>query len=299
MNMTTKSTHPRSLAVCCLVAACCLAAVACSKDKNVSRSETVRFYSADSPDKSITYLQLPLEGVTDGTIYIESNTPVSVATQLTAAEMMSAESSWITVDVTKESDCSYRVRYCAEPLKGNLNRRSACINATSTQMYLGSYLKLCQGYELFWICKTSEVALSSSNASWSTGVIDNIASTSWDYIAFNAYAENPDAVSTKDVYPLRLALPEETYFESNSRTDYVVDVPLGNAYTDGNLIYLPFRSVNGGFSSETEISFTSLSDADSSVKLHIGNIKIYKVSDQLREVLEGGDSVDGGGDAGE
>ncbi len=283
----------------CILAMSVLAA-SCGKDKNVSRSETVRFWSADSPDKSITYLQLPLEGVTDGTIYIESNTPVDVETQLTAAEMMSSDASWITVDVTKESDCRYRVRFCAEPLIGDLTRRTACINATSTQMYLGSYLKLCQGYELFWTCSKAEsFVLASSGASWDTGTITDIASTSWDYIAFNAYAENSDAVSTKDVYPLELTIPEETYFESNSRTSFIVDVPLGDAFADDNLIYLPFRSVNGGFSSETVVTFTSLADADSSVKIHVGNIKIYKVSDQMREVLEGGDSVDGGGEASE
>lgn len=283
----------------CVLALSSAILFSCKKDGDVSRSEAVRFYSSDAPQKSITYLQLPLEGVTGGEIYIESNTPVSVETQLPAAEMLASDP-WISIEVTKKSDCVYLVKYSAAPLKGGLSQRTACINATSTQMYLGSYLKLCQGYELFWTNSFTDrehLVLDADEPSWSTGVITDIAATSWDYLAFKAYAVNPSAVSVRDVYPVEISIPEGTYFETTGRTTYVADVPLGDSFADASLIYMPFKSTAGGFSSEMTITFRSAGEDLSGLELHIDDIKIYKVSDQLREVLEGGDYADGGGES--
>ena len=105
---------------------------------------------------------------------------------------------------------------------------------------------------------------------------------------------NPQALSITEVYPVELSLPEGAYFEDNGRTSYVLDVPIGSSFNDANLLYLPFRSEAGGFSSETVFTFRSLCGEDSPVQLHIDNIKVYKVSDQLREVLEGEDVGDSG-----
>ena len=281
----------------CAPAICGIALNSCRKDSNVNRSEVVRFYSPDAPQKSVTYLQIPLEGISDGVMYIESNTPIDVETQLPASDMLSGDS-WITVDITRESDRNYVVRYSAKALEGDLSQRTASVNATSTQMYLGSYLKICQGYELFWtnvFTGMDHLVLDASRKSWTTSAIPNIASTSFDYISFNAYAVNPDAASMKEVYPLELSLPEGSYFDSNARTSFVVDVPLGETFGDGNLIYLPFRSTAGGFSSETAVKFSSLYEGESMPRIHVGNIKVYKVSDQLREILEGEDFGDMGG----
>lgn len=275
---------------------CLTVAASCRKDRNVSRSEVVRFYSADEMHKSINYLQIPLEGIENGVIYIESNTPVSVETQLPVSDVLS-DDAWLDVQVSRESDSRYTVRYSAKALKNDLSQRTASVNATSTRLFLGSYLKMCQGYELFWtnsFTGLDHLVLTSSARAWTTGVIPAIASTSYDYISFNAYAVNPQALSITEVYPVELSLPEGAYFEDNGRTSYVLDVPIGSSFNDANLLYLPFCSEAGGFSSETVFTFRSLCGEDSPVQLHIDNIKVYKVSDQLREVLEGEDVGDSG-----
>lgn len=294
MNMR----HTAELSLICAIVLVSPVVSSCRKDKNAGRSEEVRFYLPDNPQTSINYLQIPLEGVSDGVIYIESNTPVNVETQLPAEDVLSSDP-WIDVNVTQESDRHYVIRYSASALKGDLKERTASVNATSIQMYLGAYLKICQGYELFWtnvFTGMDHLVLDESRTNWQSSFIPGIASTSYDYVSFNAYAVNPGAVSTKELYPLELSIPEGTYFDSNGRNTFVVDVSIGEEFNDDNLIYLPFRSTAEGFSSETAFTFRSLSTGENIPALHIGNIKVYKVSDQLRQILEGGDFDEGGYD---
>ncbi len=279
-----------------VLAPLCALTLSCRKNTDIARSETVRFYSAGNPDKSITYLQIPLEGVSEGEICIESNTPVEVETVLPVKDVLGADP-WISISVTPEGDRNYTVKYSAKALKGDLTSRSACLNATSTSMYLGSYLKICQGYDLFWAeDAAAEHILSASAPTYTIVTIPSIAATSYDYISFNAYAVNPEAVSTKEVYPLELSIPEGTYFAQTGLETFILDVPLADSFGDSNLLYLPFRSVADGFSSETTVTFRSAYSGETPPTLHIGNIKVYKVSDQLREVLDGGDYEEMGGE---
>ena len=58
-----------------------------------------------------------------------------------------------------------------------------------------------------------------------------------------------------------------------------------------NLVALPFKSTDSGFAADTKVSLSLLSDIDGLV-MSIDNLKIYNVTDDLREEGDGEEWID-------
>ena len=266
-----------------------LCAMACQKNTDVVRNEYIRFYSDKDMAKEISVLQIPFEGEA-AKVIIKTNADVVVKFEPQTGEGLD---SWITFgEPVKVSNGVYEVSYTAGSLLKDLDQRTASINVTAPKIWLGKFLKVCQGYEYLWSPAAADApkTITYGNA-WKSMSVANIKEASHAYVSFNAYATAPHALAPEQTFQLKVALSDGAVFEDNGLQTYVVDVAQSTVFGWSNLVALPFKSLDSSFEADTKISLSLVSNIEGLV-VSIDNLKVYNVTDDLREEGDGEEWVD-------
>ena len=261
-----------------------LCAFACQKNSDVVRDEYIKFYSSNNPSKEISVLQVPFEGES-AKVIIKTNADIVVKF---APETAGGVDSWITFDEpVRISSGEYEINYTASRLLRDLDQRTASVNVTSPKIWLGSFLKVCQGYEFLWspAAEDAPEAVTYSQP-WKSDSVTGITELSHGFISFNAYATAPQALSADQTFQLRIALSEGAVFTDNGLQSYVVDVVQDTGFGWSNLVALPFKSTDSAFKIDTKVTLTVLSAIEGLI-VNVDNLKIYNVTDDLREEGDG------------
>ena len=266
-----------------------LCAFACQKNTDIVRDEYIRFYSDKNLSKEINVLQIPFEGES-AKVIIKTNADVVVKFEPKTEEGLD---SWISFDEpVKLSDGTYEVAYNAGRLLKDLDQRTASVNVTAPKIWLGKFLKVCQGYEYLWSPSAADApkTITYGNA-WKSLSVANIKESSHAYVSFNAYATAPHALAPEQTFQLKVALSDGAVFEDNGLQTYVVDVAQSTVFGWSNLVALPFKSLDSSFEADTKISLSLVSNIEGLV-VSIDNLKVYNVTDDLREEGDGEEWVD-------
>ena len=261
-----------------------LCAFACQKNTDVVRDEYIRFYSDKDLSKEISVLQIPFEGET-AKVIIKTNADVIVKFEPQTEEGLD---SWITFgEPVKISNGVYEVNYTASRLVKDLDQRTASVNVTAPNIWLGKFLKVCQGYEYLWSPAAASAPKTITFAnSWKSASVTGITELSHAFVSFNAYATAPQALAPEQTFQLKIALSDGAVFTDNGLQSYVVDVVQDTDFGWSNLVALPFKSSGSAFDSETKVSLSLVSDVEDLV-VSIDNLKIYNVTEDLREEGDG------------
>ena len=87
---------------------------------------------------------------------------------------------------------------------------------------------------------------------------------------------------------MKIALSEGAVFNENGLQSYVVDVAQGTDFGWSNLVALPFKSTGSAFKLDTKVSLSVLSNVEG-LSVAVDNLKIYNVTEDLREESDGED----------
>ena len=266
-----------------------LCTVACQKDTDVVRDEYIRFYSNKDLSKEISVLQIPFEGES-AKLVLKTNADVIVNFEPKTEEGLD---SWITFEEpVKISEGVYEIAYTASRLMKDLDQRTASVNATASKIWLGKFLKVCQGYKSLWSPESADAPKTVSYSSpWKSTSIKGIADLSNAYISFNAYATNPQSLSPEQTFQLKIELSEGAVFTDNGLKSYVVDIAQGTDFSWSNLVALPFKSTGSAFNIDTKVSLGLVSNVEG-LSIAVDNIKIYHVTDDLLEDGDGEEWMD-------
>ena len=270
-----------------------LCAFACQKNTDIVRNEYIRFYSDKNLSKEINVLQIPFEGES-AKVIIKTNADVVVKFE---PQIDEGQDSWITFEEpVKVSDGTYEVSYIASGLLKDLDQRTASVNVTAQKIWLGKFLKVCQGYKRLWgPGKASAPKKITYGNAWKSASVTGIDEYSHAYVSFNAYATAPNALDPKQTFQLEVALSEGALFEDNGLQTYVVDIVQATDFAWSNLVALPFKAKSGAFKSDTNMSLSLLSDMEGLV-VSIDSLKVYNVTDDLREDGDGEEWGEGDGE---
>ena len=261
-----------------------LCAFACQKNTDIVREEYIKFYSDKNLSKELNVLQIPFEGES-AKVIIKTNADVVVKFEPQTEEDLD---SWITFEEpVKVFKGTYEVAYTASRLLKDLDQRTASVNVTAPKIWLGKFLKVCQGYEFLWSPASGSAPKTVTNANkWTSESITGIEKSSYAYISFNAYATNPQALAPEQTFQLKVELSEGALFTDNGLQTYVVDVAQSTVFEWSNLVALPFKAVESSFENDTKVSLSVVSNVEGLV-VSIDNLKIYNVTDDLREEGDG------------
>ena len=164
-----------------------LCALACQKNSDVVRDEYIKFYSSKDVSKEINVLQIPFEGES-AAVVVKTNADITIKFEPRTAEGVD---SWITFEEpVKVSEGVYEITYTAGRLLKDLDQRRASVNVTSKSIWLGGFLKVCQGYEFLWSPEDAAAPKSITYAEpWNSVSVKGITDLSHAYISFNARSE--------------------------------------------------------------------------------------------------------------
>ena len=261
-----------------------LCAMACQKNTDIVRDEYIRFYSDKNMSKEISVLQIPFEGES-AKLILKTNADVVVKFEPQTEEGINT---WITFgDMVKVSEGEYEIPYTASRLLTDLDQRTASVNVTAQNIWLGKFLKVCQGYKWLWSPASADAPKSIDYSTpWKSASITGISELSYAYISFNAYAVNPQALAPEQTFQLKIALSDGAVFTDNGLQSYVVDVVQDTDFTWSNLVALPFKAVGSAFKFDTKVSLSVVSNVEG-LLVNIDNLKIYNVTEDLREEGDG------------
>ena len=261
-----------------------LCAMACQKNIDIVRDEYIRFYSDKNLSKEINVLQIPFEGES-AKVILKTNADVLVKFEPQTEEGLD---SWITFDEpVRISEGEYEIAYTASSLLKDLDQRTASVNVTASEIWLGKFLKVCQGYKFLWSPATADAPRTVTYQNpWKSASVAGIGELSYAYISFNAIASIPQPLSPQQTFQLKIELTEGALFADNGLQSYVVDVAQDAEFGWLNLVALPFKSSDSAFMSDTKVSLSLLSDIEG-LTMHIDNLKIYNVTADLREEGDG------------
>ena len=266
-----------------------LCALACQKNSDVVRDEYIKFYSSKDVSKEINVLQIPFEGES-AAVVVKTNADITIKFEPRTAEGVD---SWITFEEpVKVSEGVYEITYTAGRLLKDLDQRRASVNVTSKSIWLGGFLKVCQGYEFLWSPEDAAAPKSITYAEpWNSVSVKGITDLSHAYISFNAYANAPHALSPEQTFQLEIALSDGAVFNDNGLQSYVVDVAQGTDFSWSNLVALSFKSSGSAFKHDTKVSLSVLSNVEE-LSVSVDNLKIYNVTEDLLEEGDGEEWMD-------
>lgn len=266
-----------------------LCALACQKNTDVVRDEYIRFYSSKDLSKEIKVLQIPFEGES-GSVVVKTNADITVKYEPRISE---GSDSWITFEEpVKVSEGEYEIAYTAGRLLKDLDQRRASVNVTAKSIWLGGFLKVCQGYEFLWSPEAAAAPKSITYAEpWNSVSVKGITDLSHAYISFNAYATAPQALAPEQTFQLKIALSDGAVFNDNGLQSYVVDVAQGTDFSWSNLVALSFKSSGSAFKHDTKVSLSVLSNVEG-LSVSVDNLKIYNVTEDLLEEGDGEEWMD-------
>ena len=201
--------------------------------------------------------------------------------------------SWITFEEpVKISEGEYEIAYTAGRLLKDLDQRRASVNVTAKSIWLGGFLKVCQGYEFLWSPEAAVAPESITYAEpWNSVSVTGITDLSHAYISFNAYATASQALAPEQTFQLKIALSDGAVFNENGLQSYVVDVAQGTDFGWSNLVALPFKSTGSAFKFDTKVSLSVLSNVEG-LSVSVDNLKIYNVTEDLLEEGDGEEWMD-------
>lgn len=261
-----------------------LLAVACQDKGDVVREEYIRFYSDKDLSKEISVLQIPFEG-DSAKIVVTTNNDVNFKFEMPESEK---EDPWISFsDPVQIKEGVYEVTYVAASLLKDLDQRTASVNVTAPNIWLGRFLRVCQGYPLFWTPASDDAVESITfNTSWKSGELTGIEQFSHAYLSFNAYA----LAQQSRTFQLEISLTDGAVFTETGLSSYVIDVECGEEFNWSNLVALPFKSSGSAFLADMKVSLRLLTY--SQVTIYVDNFKIYNVADDLLDEGDGEEFVD-------
>lgn len=272
----------RKLFLICAFSLCLWSCEKRSVDNGLSGQTRPEYIEAvdGSTNKAIDNLQVPLDGIKDGTLHIMSNVPMD---QLTWKYFMSqdvAYRTWFTIKDAREVEPGHLViTYDAESLLelNSLEKRESKLSFHCESLLLGKFLNVTQGYsQQFFDTFDSQDGgnLTLADKATYTSSAHNLSADYYDYISFNAWAEAEDIGHLSKNITLDVTVDGGEFFD-NGRKTFRVNVPVGTQAEKTNLKYLLLH--NGGERMGTKTKFTFSVENDDLVKVHVDNFGCYKV----------------------
>ena len=250
------------------------------------RSEFIQVYET-SANNLVDAIQVPFDGVQGGTIHILSNLPENkeLDWQYLVNPADGAANNWLTIKNVNDSDPSHIViTYDAASIleENSLERRSGSLSFTCSEISLGKFVPIRQGYSLVY----EDVFAKDKNGNpipisltgeetFTTGKYPKVNVDYCDYISFNAWATDASEFSLSKNITLDITVYGGHFYETGLNT-YRVNVPLGSDAAKGNLIYLLVVGDGARMSADTHFTFSV--ENDDNVYVNIKNFAIYKVT---------------------
>lgn len=244
------------------------------------RDDYIKVYEV-SAKKTVDAIQIPFEGVQDGTIHVLSNVALEWR-QLIDPSEDEEEVSWLTIKSVEEVEPGHIVvSYDAEPLiaLNALDRRSSRLSFFNEEESLGKFLPLRQGYSRQFMetfdDEDDKTLVITGSKSFTTPEYPKLNADYFDYIAFNAWAETTNEFISKNI-TLDVTISGGRFYETEMTT-FRVNVPIGTAADKSNFKYLLVMGNDGHMSPKTHFTFSVANDND--VFVHIDNFAAYKVTE--------------------
>ena len=253
-----------------------LLAWACQKNVEVVREEYIRFYSDADRSKEIDVLQIPFEGDT-AKIIIKTNNAVNIKYDMPQIE---GQDPWITFsEPVLVSEGEYEVSYVAAHLEKDIEQRVASVNVTAPTIWLGRFLKVCQGYEPLW-APSAAIGPITYRTPWQSSSIAGIGDLSNAYLSFNAYVVSQSERDPEETFQFAVEVSEGAVFTDTGLSSYVVDIQQGEEFNWSNIVTLPFKASDTAFREDTKVTL-KLVKSTQGLTVHVDNFRIYNVTEDL------------------
>lgn len=265
-----------------------LVAVACNKKTETQplRPEYITVYG-DDPAKTLSEVQVPFEGITDGQFHVLSNVPLQWKFLVTQDAQTP---DWFVIKSIDEKETGhFVVTYDAASVLAlnTLDRRSVHIGCSCPEQAIGKFIKVRQGYDVRFIEEFSEepkgcVTLTGKQT-YTTRVCQELNTDYCDYISFNAWAETSNEFLSKNI-TLDVTVSGGQFYDIGLTT-YRVNVPIGTGPDASNMKYLLVVGNDGRMSDKTTFTFSVAND--NLVNVHIDNFSAYQVAEaELFDVID-------------
>lgn len=262
------------------LAAAGLAACAEKPADEVLRTEFITAYET-SPDVTISDIQVPFAGVQDAEVHILSNLP-DLEWRYQVDQTM-ADPQWLTIkSVDKLEDGHWMVKYDAKSIleRNTIARRESQLSFSHAESYMGKYILFRQGYDQIFSDDFTGIGedciMLSGKQTYATDTLHVINTSYYNYVSFNAYASQKNDFSL-DNLTLNVTVNGGPIFKDINRTEYTVNVPVGNAPVASNMHFLLMWNKGNVMGSKTTLTFSVNNPEGTDV--HIDNLQIYKVSE--------------------
>ncbi len=262
------------------LAAAGLAACAEKPADEVLRTEFITAYET-SPDVTISDIQVPFAGVQDAEVHILSNLP-DLEWRYQVDQTM-ADPQWLTIkSVDKLEDGHWMVKYDAKSIleRNTIARRESQLSFSHAESYMGKYILFRQGYDQIFSDDFTGIGedciMLSGKQTYATDTLHVINTSYYNYVSFNAYATKKNDFSL-DNLTLNVTVNGGPVFKDINRTEYTVNVPVGNAPVASNMHFLLMWNKGNVMGSKTTLTFSVNNPEGTDV--YIDNLQIYKVSE--------------------
>ena len=240
-------------------------ALSCSKHDEASRIDV---FSQDGTKLSTRFIA-PVEGG-NFTLTVKSVADLDIF----YTEASGSESEWFELkDVIKTGSGDYRVKFTIQPLEGTLELRNGTLSFSAPRAYLGKFLDIRQGYVKIYqdnfSSQEGKILALAPGESWQSGILTGLSTIKNAWLSFQARTETSEGCT------LEVGLTGGASFPEIARNECMTDIASAAEFDNG--CFYPLHIYNSGkvFSSETKISFTAPSDAESVI--YIDNLTIYEI----------------------
>lgn len=254
------------------------------------RPDAISIYT-ESPDKTLSGIQVPLEGVEDGTIHIVT-TDANVETPVYVADpsLQSSDYDWLTIkSIEPWKNGEILMHYSAKSLLSDekITKRGGQIYVTNPATALGRYINISQGYTLIYenfFDETKEGYLViPEGGSYETEICAQLANTYYDYVSFNAWIET-DKLDQSTTYAVTLS-SESALFDPIRQHRYSVSASTASD-ASGSFRYVLIGNGGVKLGGETTIVFSNESNP-AGARLCIDNLRYYKISEgEIEDLFE-------------
>lgn len=266
--------------LCVSLAAVGLTACAEKPVEEVLRPEFITAYET-SPDVPVSDIQVSFAGVQDAEVHILSNLP-ELEWRYQVDQTM-ADPQWLTIkSVDKLEEGHWMVRYDAKSIleRNTIARRESQLSFSNAESYMGKFILFRQGYSQIFSDDFTGIGddcvMLSGKQTYATDTLHVINTSYYNYVSFNAYASKKNDFSLDNV-TLNVTVAGGPVFKDINRTEYTVNVPVGNAPVASNMHFLLMWNKGNVMGSKTTLTFSV--DNPDGTDVYIDNLQIYKVSE--------------------
>ena len=250
------------------------------------RSDYIKVYET-SENKTVDAIQIPLDGVQDGQIHIDSNLDLQWKRLV---DPKATDTDWFVIKSVEETGAGHIViTYDAASLLAlnSLEWRSTKLSFSNANASLGKFMTVGQGYDRNFIEEDQTISLTGEET-FTTKPYPVLNADYFDYIAFNAWAVTDNEFRSKNI-TLDITISGGLFYETNLTT-YRVNVPIGTGPDKSNFKYLLIVGDGERLSNTTHFTFSVAND--DFVYVYLTNFSAYKVTEADMNYLYSEDDFD-------